>query len=318
MSVLCTGSIAFDTLMTYPGYFKDHIIPEHLDKISLSFLVDTMVKQYGGTAPNIAFTLALLGQKPFLVGTVGIDFVGYREWLEDKGVDTSYARVISDEYTASFFANTDLSNAQICSFYTGAMRHAAEISLREFQLKSDDLVIISPNDPHAMDLYVQECQELGLSYLYDPGQQVARSSADELHRGVLGANSLFVNEYEYQLLQKHTGLQEKEILQQVDYLVVTLGEKGACIYVKDQRINVGVVPPNRIADPTGVGDAFRGGFVSGYLLGYDWLTCGQMGALAATYCLEQKGCQNHMFTPEEFVARYRLHFDDQGLLNSLL
>jgi adenosine kinase len=243
MTIVCTGSIAYDYLMTFPGYFRDHIIPDRLDSISLSFLVDSMVRQRGGIAPNIAYTLALLGDRPMVLGTVGVDFEDYRVWLEMQQVDTTYIRVIPGIFTASFFANTDLSNAQIASFYTGAMAHAASISLHELDHDKIQLVIISANDPGAMDQHVQECVEMHIPYLYDPGQQVVRSDPEELRRGVLGAHSLFVNEYEYSLLRKHTQLTEADILQQVDYMVVTRGERGATIYTNGEEVNVPVVPP---------------------------------------------------------------------------
>jgi adenosine kinase len=318
MTIVCTGSIAYDYLMTYPGYFRDHLLPEHLDSVSLSFLVDTMVRQRGGTAPNIAYTLALLGQTPMIVGTVGQDFSDYHTWLESKGIDLSFVRVIPDDFTASFFANTDLSNAQIASFYTGAMKYASEISLHELNLTPKDLVIISPNDPGTMVLYVSECQELGVPYLYDIGQQVARCDPDDIKRGTQAAHCLFVNEYEYELVKKHTGLSKNEILKYVDYMVITLAEKGACIYVKEEKFNVPSVAPEKIVDPTGVGDAFRSGFLVGKETGLDWETCGQIGVLAATYCLEQKGTQSHDYSIPEFIKRYRTHFDDQGALDILL
>ncbi|HEX9019241.1 MAG TPA: carbohydrate kinase family protein [Anaerolineaceae bacterium] len=317
MSIVCTGSIAYDYLMSFPGYFRDNFLPDHLDKISVSFLVDDMVRQRGGTAPNIAYSLALLGERPQLMGTVGKDFADYELWLNSKGVDTGCVKVIPSMFTASFFANTDRANAQICSFYTGAMSRASELSVLDVQ-PAPRLVIISPNDPTAMDKYVLECRANGIPYLYDPGQQVVRSDPAELRRGVEGAHSLFVNEYEFELLQKHTHLSKDEILSRVDVLVVTLGEKGAAIYTGGQRYTVPAVAPQQILDPTGVGDAFRAGFVSGELRGLDWVTCGQMGALAAAYCLETRGPQEHSYTPAEFVARFRQNFDDHGALNVLL
>jgi adenosine kinase len=303
--------------MSFPGYFRENILPEHLDKISVSFLVDDMVRQRGGTAPNIAYSLALLGECPILMGTVGQDFADYDAWLKSKGVDTSCVKVIPDKYTASFFANTDRSNAQICSFYTGAMLHARELSILDVQ-PAPRLVIISPNDPVAMDKYVMECRENDIPYLYDPGQQVVRSDPAELRRGVEGAHSLFVNEYEFELLQKHTHMDQEEILNLVDVLVVTLGEKGAAIYADGKRYVAPAVTPRQILDPTGVGDAFRAGFVSGEMHGLSWDICGQMGAMAATYCLETRGPQEHSYNPAEFVARFRQNFDDHGVLNVLL
>ncbi|MCK5316135.1 MAG: carbohydrate kinase family protein, partial [Anaerolineales bacterium] len=206
MDIVLTGSVAFDYLMSFPGYFRDHILPEKLESISLSFLVDSMVRQRGGTAPNIAYTLALLGQRSHLFATVGEDFEEYRQWLDSKGVDTTWARVIPGVYTASFFCNTDRSNAQIASFYPGAMAHAAELSLRELEGNPPDLVVISPNDPEAMRKYVMECQELGYPYLYDPSQQIVRLDCDDLREGIEGALALFVNDYEFALIQKMTSM----------------------------------------------------------------------------------------------------------------
>ena len=184
MTIVLTGSIAFDYLMTYPGYFRDHIVPERLDTISLSFLVDQLERVRGGTAPNIAYTMALLGGKPVVFGTVGEDAGEYLAWLKQVGVDTRFIRTVPGVFTASFFANTDLANNQIASFYTGAMAHARDLSLKELGDLRPDLVVISPNDPVAMDHYVTECKADGIPYLYDPGQQVARSSGAELARGV--------------------------------------------------------------------------------------------------------------------------------------
>lgn len=317
MSIVCTGSIAYDYLMSFPGYFKDHILPDHLDKISVSFLVDDMVRQRGGTAPNIAYTLALLGEQPVLMGTVGVDFADYDAWLRSKHVNTDCVRIVPGMFTASFFANTDRANAQICSFYAGAMSKARELSVLNVEPKPR-LVIISPNDPAAMDKYVVECREHTIPYLYDPGQQVVRSDPAELRRGAESAHSLFVNEYEFELLQKHTGLSKDQLIQRVDVLVVTLGERGAAIYAGGQKVIVPAVQPAAILDPTGVGDAFRGGFVRGESLGLSWEICGQMGSLAATYCLETRGPQEHAYTPAEFVARFREHFDDHGALDALL
>jgi len=318
MAIICTGSIAYDYLMSFPGYFRDHILPDKLDSISLSFLVDSMVKQYGGTGPNIAYTLALLGEKPILMGTVGEDFEEYRKKLEDSGVDTCEVKVIQGKYTASFFANTDLGNAQIASFYTGAMADAKDLSIRNLSKEKVDLVCVSPNDPTAMSKYPQECRELKIPYIYDPGQQVVRIDAQDIREGIQGAHGLFANEYEFELIQKHTHMTAKEVMVGADYTVVTCGAGGSDVYAQGERYHIPIVEPDHITDPTGVGDAFRGGFLRGRILGFDWQTCGQMGALAATYCLENQGTQNHRYTCEEFVHRYRQNFDDEGVLDKLM
>lgn len=318
MKVILTGSVAYDYLMSFPGYFRDHILVEKLETISLSFLVEGMVRLRGGTAPNIAYTLALLGQQPQLFATVGEDFEEYRAWLESKGVDTTFARVVPGVFTASFFANTDRSNSQIASFYPGAMAYASQLSLHELNDDRPDLVVISPNDPEAMKRYVVECQELAMPYFYDPSQQIVRLQAEDLRRGIEGALALFVNDYEFALIQKITGMRVEDILQKAQFMVVTLGEQGAEIYTREGEFHIPAVPPDKIADPTGVGDAFRGGFITAYGLGLDWKTCGRVAVLAATYCLEHQGPQGHYYTPAQFVARFRQHFDDQGRLDVLL
>jgi adenosine kinase len=318
MNIVLTGSVAYDYLMKFPGYFRDHILPDKLDSISLSFLVESMVVHRGGVSPNIAYTLALLGEHPRVMATVGEDFESYRAWLDSKGVDTSAMRVIPGVFTASFFVNTDQSNAQIASFYPGAMAYADQLSFRDLPGERPDLVVISPNDPKAMDKYVVECQESGLPYLYDPSQQIVRLSAGELVRGIQGAKALFLNDYEFGLVKKITGMTEAELLRQGEFLVITCGEQGASIYVGQDKVSVPIVPPIAVVDPTGVGDAFRGGFLTGYGRGFSWEVCGRMGALAATYCLEQTGPQGQSYSPAEFVARYRQYFNDRGVLDALL
>lgn len=317
MDILLTGSVAYDYLMTFPGLFKEQILPERLEKISLSFLVDSMSRQRGGTAPNIAYTLALLGERPRVMATVGEDFEEYRAWLEEHGVDTTLMVAIAGEYTASFFATTDRLNAQIASFYPGAMRHAARQHIKDAQ-PLPDLVVISPNDPQAMTNFAAECRALNLPYLYDPSQQVLRLEGPELLRDLDGAYFMFVNDYEFELISRKTGLVLDKILQRVKVLVVTRGAEGSSVYAGGREYRIPVVPPERVLDPTGVGDAYRGGFLAGYARGWDWELCGQMGALAATYCLEQQGPQNHQYSRAEFIARFRRHFDDKGRLDALL
>jgi len=319
MSIVLTGSIGFDYLMTFPGYFKDHILPEHLESISLSFLVDDMIKQPGGVAANIAYTLGLLCEKPRLVATAGVDFAEYRKTLEKAGVDTSGVKIIKDKFTASFFVNTDLSNAQIASFYAGAMADATQISMKDLDLTGDNLVIISPNAPDAMIKYALECQQLGVPYIFDPSQQIVRLDTLGLRDGLTGARALFANEYEFELLQKHCKMSADEIINSVEFAVVTLGKQGSRIYENGEvKGEIPVFPPKQIIDPTGVGDAYRAGFLKGHLHGFDLLLCAQMGSLAATYSLEELGAQAHCYLMKDFVTRFRTVFDDNGLLDVLL
>jgi len=316
MSIFLTGSIAYDYLMSFPGYFKDHILPEHLDQISLSFLVDDMVRRNGGVAANIAYTLGLLCEEPKLIATAGVDFGEYRQLLEDAGVDTSGVKIIEDKFTASFFVNTDRSNAQIASFYAGAMADAALISMHDFGLTADDFVVISPNAPDAMIKYALECQALQVPYIFDPSQQIVRLDEQSLTQGLSKAHALFVNDYEFKLLQKHTHQSAEEILSKLAFAVITLGEAGSRVYQRGAFLSdVPVFPPERILDPTGVGDAFRAGFLKGYVNGLDLVLCAQMGALAATYSLEEMGSQTHCYLMDDFVTRFRTRYDDQGALD---
>lgn len=317
MDIVLTGSVAFDYIMKFPGYFKEHILPDRLESISLSFLVESMVVLRGGVSPNIAYTLALLGGRARIMATVGEDFETYRTWLESKGVDTSLVKVVPGVFTASFFANTDRDNAQIASFYAGAMGHAAELSMYDLPAKPD-LVVISPNDPGAMDKYAVECRELGIPYFYDPSQQVVRMDASQVRRGIEGAKSLFVNEYELAIIKKITGMSEADVLAPLDFMVITAGKDGAYIHQRGDVCHIPAVPPLKVVDPTGIGDAFRGGFLKGYSCGFDLTTCGQIGSLAATYCLEHDGPQGQEYSPAEFVTRFREHFDDGGKLDVLL
>ncbi len=319
MSIILTGSIAFDYLMRFPGHFKDHILPEHLDSISLSFLVDDMVRRPGGVAANIAYSLGLLGERPRLVATAGVDFEEYRKNLEAAGVDTSGVKIIEEKFTASFFVNTDLSNAQIASFYAGAMADAGQISMKELDLSSDDLVMISPNSPDAMIGYALECQQIGVPYIFDPSQQIVRLDQAGLTDGITGAYALFANMYEFELLQKHCHLSAEEILRDLEFAVITLGKDGSRVYQHGELQGVvPIFPPKRIVDPTGVGDAFRAGFLKGYLNDLDFVLCAQMGSLAATYCLEEKGTQTHSYKMKDFVTRFRTEFDDDGALDVLI
>src|SRR5262245_53083638 len=261
MHTVVTGSIAFDYLMSFPGKFTEHFLPEHFSRVSLSFLVDTMDKRRGGCAPNIAYTLALLGERPLLMATAGQDFPEYRRWLEAAGVDTSLVKEVADKFTASFFCSTDEANNQIASFYTGAMAHASELSFRT--IGPVDLVIISPNDPAAMTQYAEECRTMGLPFIFDPGQQCARMSGPELVDGVTGASMVIVNDYEHELLRDKTGFDEGAILERADMLVVTRGEKGSTVLTGTERVEVPAVRPTQVVDPTGVGDAYRAGFMKG-------------------------------------------------------
>jgi len=306
MKLIVTGSIAFDYLMQFPGKFTEHILAEHLQRVSLSFLVDSMDKRRGGCAPNIAYTLALLGERPYLMATAGRDFKEYDEWLQAAGVDTSHVHHVPDKFTASFFCSTDIENNQIASFYIGAMANASELSLRT--IHEPGLVIISPNDPGAMVQDAEECRAMGVPFIFDPSQQCARLSGDELRDGISGARLVICNDYEFELIRQKTGMDEPQLLQHASALVITRGENGCSAYESTTRIDVPAVTPHRIVDPTGVGDAFRGGLMKGIAVGRSLKECAQLGTVAATYALEHLGGQSHAYTIKEFTDRYAEHF----------
>jgi adenosine kinase len=306
MNIVVTGSIAYDYLMSFPGKFTEHFLPEHMNRVSLSFLVDTMDKRRGGCAPNIAYTLALLGERPRLMATAGQDFDDYRRWLEAARIDTSLVKQVPDKFTASFFCSTDTESNQIASFYTGAMANAGELSFRT--VSGATMVIISPNDPAAMVQYAEECRTLGIPFVWDPGQQCARMSGQELAEGIQGAAIVICNDYEFELMKQKTALDEDAIVSRAGALIVTRGEHGCTVRQGTRTTSVPAVPPHAIVDPTGVGDAFRGGLLKGLAMGAGLDVACRLGSVAATYALEHLGGQSHAYTWEEFRARYATHF----------
>jgi adenosine kinase len=304
--IAVAGSIATDHLMTFPGRFADQLIPDQLHTVSLSFLVDALDIRRGGVAANICYGMGVLGRNPILVGAVGDDFADYRSWLDRHGVDTASVYVSQLHHTARFLCTTDEDHNQIASFYTGAMADAGRLSFRT--VGDIGLAIVAPNDPGAMVQYAEECRTLGIPFIFDPGQQCARMSGDELRDGVTGAAIVIVNDYELELLRQKTGLGESGILGLAKALIVTRGEHGSSVLTAGGQIDVEAVTPDRIVDPTGVGDAFRGGLMKGFALGLPYDTCARMGSVAATYALEHLGGQSHAYTWDEFRKRYEAHF----------
>ena len=318
MRLIVTGSIAYDYVMVFPGQFQDHILPDKMHVLSVSFLVDSMKRLHGGTAANIAYNLALVGERPELVGTVGQDFEAYRAWLDGRGVSTEAVKVIADDFTSSCFINTDLKHNQITAFYPGAMKHAASLKLGDLGLSGDDLVIIAPNAPDAMAAYAQECTKLGVPYLYDPSMQAPRMTADELEGGFAGAKILTGNDYEFGMMAEKLGIKEAELRRKVPITLMTRGEAGALITVDGTEYEIPSAKPTAVVDPTGAGDAYRSGFVKGMAAGFSWPVVGRLGALTAVYAIEHVGTQHHDYSTEEFVARYRENFGPSDEVDTLL
>ena len=306
MKLIVTGSIAYDYLMSFSGRFADALPGAPVERMNVSLLADSMSRQRGGCAPNIAYTLALLRERPFLMAAAGHDFGEYRQWLETIGIDTSLVRIVPDKLTASYFCSTDSGQSQISSFYAGAMTHAVELSFRE--IGGASLVIIAPNAPAAMLQYADECRALNIPFIFDPGQECARMSGEDLRSGLAGAKMVVCNAEDFELIRAKTGLGEREILQQADLLVITRGPEGCSLYQGGSRADVRAVPPQRMVDGTGVGDAFRGGFMKGLAEGAPYTVCAQLGSVAATYALEHLGGTSHAYTYSEFKERYEEQF----------
>ena len=313
MKIAVTGSIATDHLMHFPGRFAEQLLPDQLHKVSLSFLVDDLVVRRGGIAANIAFGMAGLGLRPVLVGAVGADFADYRAWLERHGVDCGSVYVSEVAHTARFVCTTDEDMCQVASFYAGAMAEARNIELAPVadRLGGLDLVMVSPNDPVAMQRHTQECRQFGYPFVADPSQQLARMSGAEIRDLIDGAAYLFTNEYEKDLLESKTGLSDEDVLDRVGIRVTTLGKEGVAITGRDiDPIRVPVAREIHAYDPTGVGDGFRAGFFAARSWGLPLERSAQVGALLATLVLETVGTQEYTITPAEFVKRLGESFGD--------
>ena len=307
MSLLVTGSIATDHLMSFGGKFSDSLVVDQLDKISLSFLVDDLEVRRGGCAANIAFGLGCLGLRPVLVGAVGEDFVDYRSWLERHNVDCESVHVSESRHTARFVCTNDSTMAQIASFYPGAMAEARDIELGpvEKRVGGVEYVLIGPNDPEAMLRHTAECRDRGYPFIADPSQQLAFGDGEMIRRLIDGAAILFSNEYESALIQQKTGWSAQEVLDRVGTQVVTLGADGVRVERRgEEPIVVSAVPEIEKVEPTGVGDAFRAGF----LAALDWELslerAAQLGCLLAVHVVEQVGTQEYTLSQAEFVSRF--------------
>jgi adenosine kinase len=313
--IAVTGSVATDHLMTFPGRFTDSLVADKLDKVSLSFLVEELDLRRGGVAANIAFGLAALGLRPVLVAAVGADFVDYRSWLERHGVDCASVRVSGMRHTARFICTTDADCNQIASFYAGAMTEARDIELQPVaeRLGGLDLVLIGANDPEAMTRHTDECRQRGYPFAADPSQQLPRMTGGEIRRLVDGAAYLFSNEYESALIEHKTGWSPEDVLDRVGTRVTTHGAAGAVVERRgEEPVKVGTPRERAKADPTGVGDAFRAGYLAGVAWRLPAQRCAQIGALLATYVIETVGTQEYVLSQREFLTRLARAYGDEA------
>jgi adenosine kinase len=318
MSLLIAGSIATDHLMSFGGKFADSLVVDQLDKLSVSFLVDDLEIRRGGCAGNIAFGLGRLGLRPVLVGAAGEDFADYRSWLERHGVDCDSVRISEDLHTARFVCTTDTTMAQFASFYPGAMSEARLIELAPIARRVGEptFVLVGPDDPQGMVRHTEECRQRGYAFVADPSQQLAFGEGEMIRSLVDGAAYLFSNEYESHLIESKTGWTPEEILSRVGTQVITLGKDGVRIETRGETpIVVGAVPGVRAVEPTGVGDAFRSGFLAALEWKLSHERAAQVGCVLAAYVVEQVGTQEYSFTRDQFVARLATAYGEDAALD---
>ncbi len=307
MKIAVSGSVATDYMMSFPGKIADSIVVDSLEKISLSFLVNNLEVRRGGTGANISFGMGVLGGSPVLIGAVGEDFTDYNSWLTRHGVDTSELYISQTQLTARFTVTTDEAHNQIASFYPGAMSEARNIELGPiFERRNGfDLVLIAPDDPEAMLRHTEECRQHKVPFAADISQTLASLDGESIRNLLVGAKYSFLNEYEMALAMKKTGWSATDFLNNVEICITTLGSKGARIESHlFPTINIGVAKERSKVDPTGIGDAFRAGFLSALGWGLDLKECAEVGSMVATYCLETQGGQEYRFTREQFMERF--------------
>lgn len=332
--IVVTGSLAFDFIMNFPGKFSDHILAEKIHTINLSFLVKNLRRERGGCAANIAYNLALLGEKPAILGVLGHDGVEYKKWLAAQGIDVSLLRIYRAKGTSSAFIMTDSADNQITGFYPGAMDASAELRISKLSnCEFIDLVIIAPNAPKTMINFAKECQELKIPYLFDPGMQLPYLSKKDLIIGIQGAKIIIGNDYEMSLIKSRLentlgsgkqavktsrgwpdGLPRGGGIKKDQIWITTLGANGSIIEHEGKKIRIRPAKPKNVSDPTGAGDAYRAGFIYGYIRGYDLKTAGQLGSLTAVYTVEKYGTTTHRFTKKTFEKRYRVNYNETILL----
>ncbi|HEY4514063.1 MAG TPA: carbohydrate kinase family protein [Candidatus Paceibacterota bacterium] len=299
--VIVSGSVAFDRIMDYDGLFAEHFVPDKLHSINLSFIVDKSSVEFGGTAGNIAYNLALLGEQSEIIATAGTDFSSYKSHLLLSGVDARTVRMLEGEMTSSAIIFTDKADNQIAAFHPGAGAHAYDTPV---ETEGRALAIIAPGNAGDMAMLPAYYRKKGMKYLYDPGQQIPAISGDSLRDGITGASILFASDYEFGLIAQKTGWAENEIIQHCELLVVTYGAEGSRIVGKSGETRIAAVMAEKVVDPTGAGDAYRSGFIKGLLAALPLSSCAEMGSVVASFAIEVRGTQNHKFTMDELKRRH--------------
>jgi len=308
MSALICGSFAYDTIMVFQDHFKNHILPDKVHILNVAFHVPQLRKEFGGCAANIAYNLKLLGGDPLPMGTVGKDFAPYAAWMDEQGIPRTHVREFHDTYTAQAFITTDQDDNQITAFHPGAMDLAHEVKVTD--AKGVTIGIVSPDGRQGMIDHATQFVAAGIPFIFDPGQAMPLFTGDDFRVFIEQATWVCVNDYECQLLQDRTGMSPHEIAEHVDALIVTRGAQGSHIYLESGRLEIPPAKAEHLVDPTGCGDAYRGGLLYGMMKGLDWHTIGRMGALMGAIKIEAAGTQNHRFTKREFERRYRENFGE--------
>jgi len=307
MRLFVNGSLAYDRIMTFPGRFQDHILPDKLHILNVCFLVEGLDEKFGGTAGNIAYSLRLLDEDPLIIGSAGKDFDAYSHWLRAQGLSLRGIRIVETEFTAGAYITTDKADNQITGFNPGAMRHPSSFDWNTVP-PVDALAIISPGNVQDMTEYPRILRQLKIPYIFDPGQQTTALSPEQLIEAITGAAILTVNDYELELIMNVTGKTREELQQLTGAVIVTLGEKGSLILKKGREIPVPAAKAAKVADPTGAGDAFRAGLLHGLAKGMELPDAALVGATCASFCVERHGTQEHAFSAEEFAARHKENF----------
>lgn len=309
MSALICGSFAYDTIMVFPDQFKNHILPDKVHMLNVSFLVPNLRREFGGCAGNIAYNLKLLGGDPIPMGTVGSDFASYATWMDKHQINRRHVHVKEGNYTAQAFITTDMDDNQITAFHPGAMNLSHETHIKE--AKDIKLAIVAPDGRDGMIQHAQQLFEAGIPFIFDPGQGLPMFDGSDLMNFAKQATYIALNDYEAQLFQDRTGLSPSEIAEHVEALIITRGGKGSHIYTDGQRIDIPCAKAEKLADPTGCGDAYRAGLIHGIINGKDWATTGRIASLLGAIKIEQHGTQNHSFTNDDFASRFEVNFGYQ-------
>lgn len=312
MRLFVSGSLAYDRIMDFPGRFAEHILPEKIHILNVCFMVNGLTERFGGTAGNIAYNLALLGEKPVILATCGKDFGLYREWLVRLELPLEGIKEIPQEFTAGAYITTDLADNQITGFNPGAMKYPSEYAFDGLN-PGATLAIIAPGNLEDMLVYSRFYKAQGAPYIFDPGQSIPAWGGPELTEMADGALTLISNDYELEMFQKKTGLSQGEILGLTRVLITTRGEAGSVITTSKEQEEIPPVPPRQVLDPTGAGDAYRAGLMKGLAQGLSWRKAARLGAVLASFCVEQQGTQEHRVEMAQFQERYREHFGESPL-----